>query len=99
MRKRLHYAMPRVPLYKHKQEVKEEETRDHENGAEAVPGRAAISHVGIMAKRIGEKERKKRKTYKPPEEQPLWGDVESSESEETGDEEDGSEEIHLIGQS
>ena len=71
MQKRLRYAMPRIPLHKHRQE----EGLENENMRGNV---AAMTNVGVMARRIGEAERKKRRAYRAPLERPLGGDVESS---------------------
>ena len=81
MKKRLRYAMPHVPLHKHRQEAvalrrPEDENENTQVLLEAAP---VETNVGIMARRIGEAKRKKRRAYRPPPERPLGGDVERDE--------------------
>ena len=75
MQKRLRYAMPRKPLSDNNADDDDEVPQ----AAAAVGG----SHVGVMAKRIRQMERKKRQVYQPPPERPLAGDLSSSESDES----------------
>ena len=81
MQKRLRYAMPRVPLGEHRQRTAAHDVGNGGNMPENVA--TAATNVGIMARRIGEAERKKRRTYRAPPERPLGGDVESSYSDES----------------
>ena len=76
--------MPRVPLVKHRQQAQADNPDGHDEAVEALSGAAAglVTNVGIMARRIGEAEQKKRRAYRPPPERPLGGDVETSDSDE-----------------
>ena len=85
MHKRLRYAMPKVPLLQHRGAEKEEELLEMNNPQEPVPG---VSNVNVMAKRIGQMEKKKREAYKRPLEKPLGGDLENSESDDFDDSDD-----------
>ena len=85
MHKRLRYAMPRVPLLQHREAEGEGGLLEMNNPQEPAPG---ISNVNVMAKRIGQMEKKKRHGYKRPVEKPLGGDLETSESDEYDDSDD-----------
>ena len=85
MQKRLRYAMPRIPLYEQRQNAAVLEAPNDENENMPENTAAAVSNEGIMARRIGEAERKKRRAYRAPPERPLGGDIETSESDD-GDE-------------
>ena len=68
MRKRLHYVMPLVPLLKYRQrnEVQNPEGNDgpeNDNDTVLLAPKPIKSHVGTIAKRIAQEERKKRKAY------------------------------------
>ena len=94
MKKRLRYAMPRVPLVKHRQQAQADNLDGHDEPVEALGGAAAglVTNVGIMARRINEAERKKRRAYRAPPERLLGGDVETSDSDE--DVNDDSDELN-----
>ena len=77
MKKRLRFAMPYVPL----KQREEPAADDHAHNVEsALVLKPVKTHVGTMAKRIAQKERKKRRSYKRPEPRPLGGDLSSSDS-------------------
>ena len=89
MHKRLRYAMPRVPLLQRREAEGEGELLEMNNLLEPTPG---VSNVNVMAKRIGQIEKKKRQGYQRPVEKPLGGDLETSESDysdESGDADSG----------
>ena len=90
MHKRLRYAMPKVPLLQHRRAEKEEEFLEMNNPREPVPG---VSNVNVMAKRIGQMEKKKRQGYKRPLEKPLGGDLENSESDDYDDSDDADSDL------
>ena len=85
MHKRLRYAMPRVPLLQHREAEQREELLQINNFPEPAPG---VSNVNVMAKRIGQREKKKRQGYKRPADKPLGGDLEHSESDDYNDSDD-----------
>lgn len=90
MQKRLHYAMPRIPLKEHRQKMEAAgEASDDENEVILNNMGPRGTNVDEMAKRIGEAARKKRKVYRAPPEQLLAGDLESSDSEVVIDDGDG----------
>ena len=84
MKKKLTYAMSRVPLVKHRQQAQADNADGPNEVVEALRGAAAglVNNVGIMTRRIGEAERKKKRAYRPPPERPLGGDIETSDSDE-----------------
>ena len=79
MRKRLRYAMPRVPLLKHRQ-------RNPENDNDVAPivPKRDKTPVGQMAKRIVQEAKKKKERVDRPEPyEPLGGDLTSSDSDDS----------------
>ena len=75
--------MPRIPLKEHRQKAEAAGQDENEVVLNNMGPRG--TNVDVMAKRIGEAARKKRKVYRAPPEQLLAGDFESSESDDDGD--------------
>ena len=94
MQKRLRNAMPRISLFEHSQKAA---SRDggNESNIQQENAAATVTNVEVMARRIGEAERKKRRVYTPSPERPLGGDVENEESEDATEQTDD-DERHLI---
>ena len=80
MKKRLRFAMPYVPLKQREEPSADDRVHNMESALELKPVK---THVGTMAKRIAQKESKKRRSYKQPEPRPLGGDLTSSDSDDS----------------